>query len=461
MIAINERLTPADLRPKIERLWSVSARCLDALNDRLPADAPAPVFTVDGQYVSQGWTEWTQGFRIGSALLQFDATDESRFLQWGRRQTVESMTPHVTHRGVHDHGFQTVSTFGALRRLMNEGRLEQDPWQRHFYELALKASSAVQAARWTSTADGSGYIYSFNGPHSLFVDTLRTLRVLALGHQLGHVLLAEGDVRVNLLGRLICHGAKTAEFNVSYGLGRDAYDVRGRTTHEAIFNVASGEYRCPSTQQGYSPFTTWTRGLAWAMLGFAEQLEWLSTRPRDELIDASGGFDVIACFLRAAQATCDFYCDQVPTCGIPYWDTGAPGLANQSDPCGRRADPLSSSEPVDSSAAAIAAQGLLRLGRYCGQSGFDAEFGRRYWQAGLTVLDSLFDEPYLADDPAHEGLLLHSIYHRPRGWDHIPQGQGIPCGEATMWGDYHAREAALYVERIADDREYYTFFGPL
>jgi hypothetical protein len=29
-----------------------------------------------------------------------------------------------------------------------------------------------------------------------------------------------------------------------------------------------------------------------------------------------------------------------------------------------------------------------------------------------------------------------------------------------MWGDYHARELALYVERLAEDLPYFTFFGP-
>ena len=48
-----------------------------------------------------------------------------------------------------------------------------------------------------------------------------------------------------------------------------------RTAHESIFNVKDGNFRCPDTQQGYSGFSTWTRGLAWAMCGFAEQLEWL------------------------------------------------------------------------------------------------------------------------------------------------------------------------------------------
>ena len=58
--------------------------------------------------------------------------------------------------------------------------------------------------------------------------------------------------------------------------------LRGRTVHEAIFNTASGSFRCPSSQQGYSPFSTWTRGLAWAMLGFAEELEFIRALPEKE-----------------------------------------------------------------------------------------------------------------------------------------------------------------------------------
>jgi hypothetical protein len=80
--------------------------------------------------------------------------------------------------------------------------------------------------------------------------------------------------------------------------------------------------------------------------------------------------------------------------------------------------------------------------------------------AGLTVLRTLLNEPYLSVEPQHQGLLLHSVYHRPRGWDHVPEGRGVPCGEACMWGDYHLREAALYVGRLANGQDY-TFFGPM
>jgi unsaturated chondroitin disaccharide hydrolase len=68
--------------------------------------------------------------------------------------------------------------------------------------------------------------------------------------------------------------------------------------------------------------------------------------------------------------------------------------------------------------------------------------------------------PYLSTDPSHHGLLLHSVYHWPNGWDHVPQGAKVPRGESSQWGDYHLREVALYVRRLATGAPYYTFFGP-
>ena len=455
---INQTLEPRQLKGKIGALWQASAPKIRAIEKTFTPDRGAPVFTVKGVYTARGWTEWTQGFQFGSAILQFDATGERDFLETGRNRTIELMASHVTHMGVHDHGFNNVSTYGNLRRLMNEGRIEESCWERSFYELALKATGAVQAGRWSNIKGGGGYIYSFNGPHSLFVDTIRTLRALAVSHMLGHSLMGENDRRIPLLERLIQHARATADYSVYYGTGRDSYDVRGRTAHESIFDANDGNFRCPNSQQGYSPFTTWTRGLAWAMCGFPEELEFLETRGDAELQPYGGRAEVEGFLRKAALAVCDFYIDNTPVDGIPYWDTGAPGLARMNGYLSQRADPFNDHEPVDSSAAAIAAQGLLRLGRYLETRG-ETEAGRRYWQAGLTVLDALFDEPYLSRDPGHQGLLLHSVYHRPNGWDYVPPGRKVPCGESSMWGDYHAREVALYLQRIIEGGKYLTFFG--
>lgn len=458
MITIDPTLTPKSLAAAARRVFECAAPKIHSLRKRWREADGTPVFTVQGKYTSRGWTEGTEGFQYGGAILQFDATGDTDMLEIGRAGTLSRMASHVTHVGVHDHGFNNVSTYGNLRRLLREGRIPADEWEGNFYDLALKASGAVQASRWTQLTPELGYIRSFNGPHSLFSDTVRSLRALAVAHALGHRLMGENDRGINLLHRLLQHAETTARYNVYYGRGRDSYDVPGRVAHESIFNVTDGAYRCPSSQQGYSPFTTWTRGHAWILCGYPEQLEFLDLLPEAEFEPAGRKPDILARYREVSRVTADFYLRETPADGIPYWDTGAPGLVHLGDYLHRPAEPFNDHEPVDSSAAAISAQGLLRLGRYLESKG-DAEAGRRYFAAGLTAARTLFSEPYLATDPGHEGLLLHTVYHRPNGWDHIPEGRKVPCGEAALWGDYHLLELALYVLRLATDQPYLTFYG--
>lgn len=459
MIRINYNLKPADLSEKLKRFWELSAEKISAIEQEYDVAKGSPVFTAAGKYTTRGWTEWTQGFQFGSAILQFDATGDTKFLEMGRNKTVEVMAPHISHIGVHDHGFNNVSTYGNLLRLMQEGKIELNKWEKNFYELALKISGAVQASRWTPIKTG-GFIHSFNGAHSLFVDTIRSCRALMLSYKMGHVFQGEGDVKISLLERALAHIKATADYSVFYGEGRDSYDIWGRTAHESVFNTKDGNFRCPNSQQGYTGFSTWTRGLAWAMCGFAEELEFLTTLSDDELT-AFGGRAVIENYmLRAARATCDFYIEHTPIDGVPYWDTGAPNLHKLGDYLSKPANPFNDFEPVDSSAAAIGAQGLLRLGRYLISKG-ETEAGEKYWQTGLTVLDTILQEPYLSTDHNHQGILLHSIYHQPNGWDYVPEGSNIAYGESSMWGDYHARELALYVQKIIDNDTYYTFYNCL
>ncbi len=42
----------------------------------------------------------------------------------------------------------------------------------------------------------------------------------------------------------------------------------------------------------------------------------------------------------------------------------------------------------------------------------------------------------------------------------MPPGRKVPCGESSQWGDYHLRELALFIQRLADGAPYYTFSGP-
>jgi unsaturated chondroitin disaccharide hydrolase len=467
---INTTLTAKSLAKPIQRTLELAQSKVRSIDNRWNPDHGTPVFTVAGKYATRGWTEWTQGFQYGCAILTYDGTDDLDLHALGLRQTVDRMAHHVTHIGVHDHGFNNLSTYGNLRRLMIEGRTPLHAWEMAFYDMALKASGAVQAARWqgthpaadprgkklTADAPALGYIYSFNGPHSLFVDTMRTTRILGVAWQLGHKLMHENDKAADLLKRLVLHGLTTNQYITFHGDSDHSYDVRGRTAHEAVFNRNDGRFRCRSSQQGYSPFSTWTRGLAWAMLGYAEELEFFETID-DKLFEESVGLkkrDVVRVYEQAAIDTCDHYINDVTAKdGIVYWDDGAPGLPNLKNWRDKDADPYNDHEPVDASASAIAAQGLLRLGRSLGAK------GAKYTQAGLTVTRTLLDEPYLSIDRKHEGLLLHSIYHRPNNWDFIPKGRKIPSGESSMWGDYHLLELCVYLKRTIEGGPYLTFFA--
>ena len=163
---IDNTLKAAQLKTACDRVFTTAITKIRAIERSWDPAKGTPVFTTDGIYTTRGWTEWTQGFQYGCALLAFDGTGDQAMLALGRRHTLDDMAPHLTHIGVHDHGFNNLSTYGNLRRLMREGRIPKDAWEMHFYELAIKASAAVQAARWADVEQGQCFIYSFHGPQS-------------------------------------------------------------------------------------------------------------------------------------------------------------------------------------------------------------------------------------------------------------------------------------------------------
>ena len=353
---IRRDLSVASLLPSVQNMFELAGKKSRRYAKRWETIDGAPVFTVDGKYTARGWTEWTDGFRYGLFLLTGDALDDPKLVALGRSGALRKMTAHLTHTGVHDHGFNTLSTYGNLLRLWNEGRFRDgDGWEKRCYEQAIAVSGAVQAARWSPTDDGLGYVYSFNGPQSLFIDTMRTTRIMSAAHQLGHVLKGEQDETISLLGRSLQHARASSRYLIFHGDSSHSYDVRGRTAHEGLFNPINGSFRARSSQQGYSPFTSWTRGLGWAILGFAEHLEFLQELPPEAFRTAVPGWskrEALALYRETALAVADHYIDDVACAdGITYWDEGAPGLAQMGAWRERAADPFNEHEPVDSSAA--------------------------------------------------------------------------------------------------------------
>ncbi|HOL18956.1 MAG TPA: glycoside hydrolase family 88 protein [Candidatus Hydrogenedens sp.] len=453
---VDVSLTEQNLVPIINVFLPIAKHKAITLFNQWVDEDTSPVFTHQGKYRSWGWTEWTRGFMYGIPLLLYELTNDESLLDKVRDE-IHKLDSYLTHHGVHDHGFNILSSYGHLWRMGLCEIFTPKEYELEQYKLAIRVSSAVQASRWTKIDDGTGFIHSFNGAHSLFVDTIRTCRILVLGWLLGHVLKTEGDENVSLLERAIQHIQNTLKYNIYYGKSRDIYDVPGRVAHESIFNVKTGRFRCASTQQGYSPFSTWTRGLAWAMLGCAEQMEFFSNIPQYYWEKYDSNHTFLKSLEEACRVTADYYIEHTTIDGVPFWDTGAPGLVYLGKYQQNPADPYNDIEPLDSSSAVISAQALLRLGNYLGKE----SAGSKYYQAGLTVTKTLLSGLFLSNDANHEGLLLHAVYHRPNGWDYIPPGKNIPCGEACMWGDYHLLELLLWIWQVAHGRQPWNFFANL
>jgi unsaturated chondroitin disaccharide hydrolase len=323
----------------LNRFWELSGQKILMIEKSFDTAKGAPVFTEKGKYVTEVGRNGHRDFSLDllcSNLMQQGMISSSSL---GRENTLHKMTPHLTHTGVHDHGFNNVSTYGSLLRMIEEGKLDASNWEKEYYKLAIKVSGAVQALRWTNIP-GGGFMYSFNGPHSLFVDTIRTCRAVILSHMLGHVLQGENDKKINLLQRAIQHLLATVKYSIYYGEGRDEYDIPGRTAHEIIFNTNDGNYRCPNSQQGYTGFSTWTRGLAWAICGLGETLEILDRLPEEDYAAIISKEELTKTLEKAALATGEFYIKNTPSDGIPYWDTGAPHLFQMGDYLNRPSDPL-------------------------------------------------------------------------------------------------------------------------
>ncbi len=106
----------------------------------------------------------------------------------------------------------------------------------------------------------------------------------------------------------------------------------GSTAHEGIFDTTTGEFLRQSTHQGWRGDSSWARGQAWALYGFG----------------TAYGFTRDERFLHTAEACADFYIERTPAHGVPPndWDEPDPAL------------------PYESSAAAIAASGMLDLARH-------------------------------------------------------------------------------------------------
>jgi unsaturated chondroitin disaccharide hydrolase len=215
------------------------------------------------------------------------------------------------------------------------------------------------------------YLRSFVADQSLFIDIMMNVGIIFYAAQ------QTGDA--GLLRKAHAHCQTTRRCLVRGD---------GSAAHEGIFDLGTGEFLRQATHQGWRADSAWARGLAWALSGFGAVYQMTGQ----------------AEYLDTARHCAAFYLQHTPADGIPpndYDDPRRPIL-------------------VDSSAAAIAACGLLNL--------FSLTGYQAYRDAAFNTLATLTGPDYLANGtPGWEGILKHGVYHQPKG---------LGVDESVMWGDY-------------------------
>ncbi len=359
-----------------EKTLDFAARQVRRLIERYPDFYP--MYTHQGRWKHDlpAWTHWCDGFLPGMMWIfhRWAAPGSADSAYW-REQAIRysrPLEPRQYDREVHDLGFIFMSTYYRWHQL------EPDP----ALESVLIQAGRTMALRFR---EKGGYLRSFVAEESLFIDIMMNVGIIFYAAE------RTGDERLR-------------DIAVRHSLTTRRYLVRGdgSTAHEGLFDLETGEFLRQSTHQGWRGDSCWSRGLTWALYGFGTVYSY-TRDPR---------------FLRTAEACADFYLTHTPADGVPPWDYDAPEESRRL---------------VDTSAAAIAASGLLQLSTVL----TDRAKGALYAAAARHILRTLCTRYVAWDDPGWEGILKGGVYH-------IHKNLGV--NESVMWGEHffvEALEAAL------------------
>jgi len=380
-------MVPADsgeALSKLEKAFDFAQRQVRRLIETHPDYFP--MYTVGGKWLHSGekWTNWCEGFLPGMMWIFYEETADPFWRQQAEHYS-RLIEPRKDDRTVHDLGF--LFYHGTYRRwydaTMREGR--PDPAIR---EVVFQAGRTL-AMRFK---EKGAYLRSFVADDSLFIDIMMNVPVIL------YTAVETADNRLMDVASRHCATSRR-------------YLVRGdgSTAHEALFDTNTGECLRQTTHQGFRGDSCWSRGLAWALYGFATCGGLLNFRP----------------WLDTSQDCAQYLLEKLAGDPVPPWDFDAPEESRLQK---------------DSSAGAIAAAGLFELSDAVVTVGSDEARQRRHLRdSGLRILGALSGPGYLAvEDPEWEGILKHGVYH-------INKGLGVD--ESVMWGEFFFVEALFRAMR--------------
>ena len=332
-----------------------------------------PIYTTSGRWRHDGelWTDWTGGFFAGMMWKFFERSDDERWLRRAKHYS-QLLEHRQNDRQVHDLGFIFLNTYRPWYELTGD---------EHKHQVLVRAGRTL-ASRFMPKGR---YLRSFVAPESLFIDIMMNVPL---------IFYAANETGDKQLERIAAAHCRTTRDKI--------VRADGSTAHEGIFDLETGEFLREDTHQGWRPDSAWARGLAWSLYGYSQ------------CYALTGNEE----FLEVAERNAGFWLANLPADKVPYWDFRAD-----------LSQPLPWGVQKDSSAAAIAASGLLDLANQTRSM----QTASQYRETALAMLDALVEPEYLANEtPDWEGILKHGVYHTKKN---------LGVDESVMWGEFFFVEA--------------------
>ena len=336
--------------------------------------------------------EWTTGFWTGEIWLAYERTKDENLKKAGLIQA-KSFLKRITERvdvDNHDMGFLYTPSCVAAYRLTGD-------------ETAKKAA-LMAADNLMERFQEKGRFFQAWGElgakdnYRLIIDCLLNMPLLFWASEV------TGDPKYREKATAHILTAMNCVIRPDHS-----------TYHTYFFDPETGEPVKGVTHQGNRDGSAWSRGQAWGIYGSALGYHFLKD----------------PAYIDIFRKVTDYFVTHLPSDLIPYWDFDFDD---------------GSTEPRDSSSAAIAACGMLEMAKY-----LEPEEAEKYTALAEKLIKALCDHCAVKDHSESNGLLLHGTYARA--------SKGNPCtnrgvDECNTWGDYFFMEA---LTRLTADWKVYWY----
>jgi unsaturated chondroitin disaccharide hydrolase len=323
-----------------------------------------------GKWAAQNGYFWTGSFWTGELWKMYGATKDEKYRGWAELWTSALAGQEAEQN--HDAGFLYFYSSVAGYQLTQSAE--------------LRASALRAAARLQQLYNPRAHLIASwgVGADDTIVDTMMNLQLLWWAWK------ETGDSKWRDMA--VTHALRTADWfvrpdgsviqSVHYNPGDKPLQLDlSKTSAGGTMEVPPGERSYSHTHQGFSGDTTWSRGAAWGLYGFAAAYH----ETRDPRL------------LQTAQKIADYALENLPEDGVPWYDFADQGVHYRNR---------------DSSAAAIFVGGLLRLaGEVTNQTA-----AGHYRAEAERIAHSLIDHyltPVGDGDTSPPGILRHGSSTRP------------------------------------------------